>query len=39
MPQAGANFHRLHQRGLLEESIGTDYWVTGYRKIFLEVIP
>jgi len=39
MPQASGNFIRIRQRGLLEEFLVTDYAVTGYRKIFLEVIP
>jgi hypothetical protein len=39
MPQAGGNFVRIRQRGLLEEFLDTEYAVTGYRKIFLEVIP
>lgn len=39
MPQASGNFVRVRQRGLLEEFLDTDYAVTGYRKIFLEVIP
>ncbi len=39
MPQASGNFVRIRQRGLLEEFLDTDYAVTGYRKIFLEVIP
>jgi hypothetical protein len=39
MPQSGGNFVRIRQRGLLEEYLDTDYAVSGYRKIFLEVIP
>jgi len=38
MPQAGGNFVRVRQRGLLEESIETGFGVTGYRKLFLEVV-
>ena len=38
-PQGGGSFLRIRQRGLLEESVETDYAVTGYRKIFLEVVP
>lgn len=39
MPQAGGNFLRRTQRGLLEESTATPYAVSGYRKLFLEVVP
>jgi hypothetical protein len=39
MPQAGGNSARRMQRGLVEESVETDWAVTGYRKIWLEVIP
>jgi hypothetical protein len=39
MPQAGGNFVRIRQRGLLEESLETEHAVTGYRKLFLEVVP
>jgi hypothetical protein len=39
MPQAGGNFVRMRERGLVEEYLETDHAVTGYRKIFLEVVP
>jgi hypothetical protein len=39
MPQAGGNFLRRTQRALLEESTPTPYAVSGYRKLFLEVVP
>jgi hypothetical protein len=39
MPQAGGNFVRVRQRSLLEVSIETGFGVTGYRKLFLEVVP
>jgi hypothetical protein len=39
MPQAGGNFLRRAQRALLEESTVTPFAVSGYRKLFLEVVP
>jgi hypothetical protein len=39
MPQAGGDHARRRRPGLLEESAETDYAVTGYRKIWIEVVP
>ncbi len=39
MPQASGNLVRVKQRGLVEESVATDYAVSGYRKLYLEIVP